>query len=375
MAAEPRFGLAGVSFLASCAVGLGVRAGVVQHSRLPLGPPRTVRRHLHPRRRRRQFPATGPQAPPAGSCCLPAVPLAALPPAGSSSIPRHATLAAAAAPFFSRQRPHRLEVNAWSSSTVVFNRKTTNGPFRPDKVREEHQQLLMKVASAAPSQFNSQPWRFVLIEERETINRIAQISGASMTKVMAEGTFFERYKKYFRFSRQEMDDKRSGMLFDQLPPLLRPFTKEGIYTVGAVPHEYPPRSADPRRGEPPTRWRVRLLLVGVLLDRAEYRPGQLSAFYSVFSMGAATENLWLATVELGMGIQFVSFPMEAPENWKLVEELLEVPDDLQLMAVYRLGYLPETQTRPAIDWSSRERKRASQYVFRGTCATPQAGWD
>jgi hypothetical protein len=92
-------------------------------------------------------------------------------------------------------------------------------------------------------------------------------------------------------------------------------------------------------------------------------------------MGAAMENLWLATVELGMGIQFVSFPMEAPENWKRIEQLLEVPEDLELMAVYRVGYLPKTHARPAIDWSSRERKRASQYVFRGTCATPQKGWD
>jgi nitroreductase len=257
---------------------------------------------------------------------------------------------------------------------VVFNRKTTNGPFLPDKVSEEHQQLLMKVASAAPSQFNSQPWRFVLIDERETINRIADISGASMTKVMAEGTFFERYKKYFRFSRQEMDQQRSGMLFDRLPPLLRPFTKrvftpsgQSLMNTLRVPRTLGEENRKLVAGSP--------LLVGVLLDRAEYRPGQLSAFYSVFSMGAAMENLWLATVELGMGIQFVSFPMEVPENWKQVAELLEVPDDLELMAVYRLGYVPETQGRPAIDWSSRERKRPSQYVFRGTCATPQSGWD
>jgi nitroreductase len=257
---------------------------------------------------------------------------------------------------------------------VVFNRKTTNGPFLPDKVSEEHQQLLMKVAAAAPSQFNSQPWRFVLIEEREMIDRIAEISGASMTKVMAEGTFFERYKKYFRFSRREMDEQRSGMLFDQLPPLLRPFTKrvftpsgQSLMNTLRVPRTLGEENRKLVAGSP--------LLVGVLLDRAEYRPRQLSAFYSVFSMGAAMENLWLATVELGMGIQFVSFPMEAPENWKRIEELLEVPEDLELMAVYRVGYLPETHARPAIDWSSRERKRASQYVFRGTCATPQTGWD
>jgi hypothetical protein len=87
------------------------------------------------------------------------------------------------------------------------------------------------------------------------------------------------------------------------------------------------------------------------------------------------ENVWLTTVELGMGIQFVSFPMEVPGNWARIERLLNVPDDLELMAVYRLGYLPPEQRRPAIDWTSHQRKLPSQYVFRGTCETPQTGWD
>src|SRR5699024_7750613 len=58
---------------------------------------------------------------------------------------------------------------------AVFGRRTTNGPFRPDPVRPEHQQLLIRAAAAAPSQFNSQPWRFVLIEEPSTIGEIARI--------------------------------------------------------------------------------------------------------------------------------------------------------------------------------------------------------
>jgi hypothetical protein len=117
------------------------------------------------------------------------------------------------------------------------------------------------------------------------------------------------------------------------------------------------------------------MLLAVALDRSEYRPGELSSFYSLFSMGAAMENVWLTTVEIGMGIQFVSFPMEVPGQWEKIVELLRVPDELELMAVYRLGYLPHDQRRPAIDWSSHQRKLPSQYVFRGTFETPQHGWD
>lgn len=257
---------------------------------------------------------------------------------------------------------------------AVFNRRTTNGPFRPGPVSPEHQQLLIRAAAAAPSQFNSQPWRFVLIEDRDTIETVARISGESMTEVMGAGTFFDRYKKYFRFSQKEMDAQRSGMLFDKLPALLRPFTSKAFTPSGQslmnklrVPQTLGEENRKLVAGSP--------LLIGVMLERGEYRPEELSGFYSVFSMGAAMENLWLTTVELGMGIQFVSFPMEAPHQWQRIVDMLHVPNDLELMAVYRLGYVPERTHRPAIDWSSRERKRPSQYVFRETCDTPQQGWD
>lgn len=257
---------------------------------------------------------------------------------------------------------------------AIRRRRTTNGPLLPDPVSEEHQRLLVEVAGRAPSQLNSQPWRFVLVERRETIEAIADISGESMTEAMSNGTFFERYKPYFRFSREEMAHRRDGMLFDRLPAPLRPFTSQAFTPRGQrlintlrVPQTL---GAENRRlvaGAP--------LLLAVLLDRSEYRPGELSSFYSVFSMGAAMENIWLTTVELGLGIQFVSFPMEVPGQWARIERLLSVPDELELMAVYRLGYLPQSARRPAIDWTSAERKLPSQYVFRETCGTPQTGWD
>lgn len=253
---------------------------------------------------------------------------------------------------------------------VARRRKTTNGPFLPDPVSLEHQRLLVDVASRAPSHFNSQPWRFVLIDDRRIVDEIARISGASMRRSFEEGTFWRRYRRYFRFSRREMDEKRDGMLFDTLPRLVRPFKRQIFSPVAqtlmnrlGIPRTL---AEDNRRlvaGSP--------LLLAVLLDRQEYRPGELSGFYSVFGMGAAVENIWLATVPLGMGIQFISFPMEVPAYWAEVGKLLEVPDDLELMALYRLGYLPREEKRNRIDWTSRQRKRASQYVFRNTCATPE----
>lgn len=257
---------------------------------------------------------------------------------------------------------------------VLWGRRTTNGPFLPDPVSPQHQRLLLKAAAAAPSQFNSQPWRFVVIEQRDTIETIARISGESMTAVISEGSFFERYRRHFRFSAEEMAQHRSGMYFDRLPAALRPFTRAVFTSAGVrtmrmlrVPRTLGEENRRLVAGSP--------LILGVMLDRREREAHPLADFYCQFSMGAAMENVWLTTVELGMGMQFISFPMEAPGQWRRLVELLEVPDELELMALYRLGYVPEQASRPAIDWSSRERRPPSQFVFRESCRRPQQGWD
>jgi hypothetical protein len=93
------FGLAGGSFLASCAVGLGVALRWFSTARY-----RWVHHALFGVTCALAAVAASSllwSASPAGWFLLPAsVPLAALPAVGASNIARHATLASAAAPFF-----------------------------------------------------------------------------------------------------------------------------------------------------------------------------------------------------------------------------------------------------------------------------------
>jgi len=254
---------------------------------------------------------------------------------------------------------------------VLRKRKTTNGPFLEKPVSKEHQHLLMEAASRAPSHFNSQPWRFILIEDPAKREKIAKIGGRTMQQLIAEGRFFERYRSYFRFSEREMEARRDGILIDQLPALLRPFTRQ-IMSPSALRLLRALRVPQILGEDNRKLIAASPLLLAALLDKQEYRPGELSGFYSVLSLGMAIENIWLTTVELGMGMQFISTPMEVPEAWEELKTLLEVPAHLELMAIYRLGYLPPDPSRPRIDWKSDQRKRISQYVFRETCATPES---
>lgn len=253
---------------------------------------------------------------------------------------------------------------------AILRRSTTNGRFAPEPVSLEHQHRLMEAASRAPSHFNSQPWRFVLITDDQMRQRISEIAGRTMQQLMAGGKFFTRYRRYFRFSQAEMEERRDGIFIDRLPKALRPFIKHVFSPTGQkvvntlrVPKTLGKDNAALVSTSP--------LLLAVMLTKEEYRPGELSALYSLLGLGMAIENIWLTTVDLGMGIQFISTPMEFPEAWAELSELLQVPDDLELLAMYRLGYLPAQAQRPTIDWSSAHRKRLSQYVYRDTCATPE----
>ncbi|HCN04870.1 MAG TPA: nitroreductase [Bacteroidetes bacterium] len=247
-------------------------------------------------------------------------------------------------------------------------RRTTNGPFDGRPVSAEHQRMIIEAASRAPSHFNSQPWRFVLIDDTQVRGKIAAIGGRTMTQLMEGGRFFRRYRKYFRFSEAEMEERRDGILVDKMPGPLRPFLKQ-VLTDKAMKLLSSLGVARLLGDDNRALIESSPLILAVLLTKEEYVPGDLSAFYCTLSMGMAVEHIWLLCADLGMGIQFISTPMEIPGAWDELKTILEVPEDLELMALYRLGYVPADAERPRIDWKSDHRKRVSQLAFRNTCAT------
>ncbi|MDZ4744798.1 MAG: nitroreductase family protein [bacterium] len=248
---------------------------------------------------------------------------------------------------------------------ALRQRRTTNGHFDPRPVSLEHQHLLIEAACRAPSHFNSQPWRFVLVDDQKTRESIAVIAGRTM-KALMEGPFFKRYRRYFRFTENEMRERRDGILIDTLPAPLRPFTKQLFSDTGSkvmatlgVPAMLGEDNRKLVEQSP--------LMLGVMLSKEEYRPGELSAFYCTVSMGMAIEHVWLMCTELNLGIQFISTPMEDAAAWGEIKGLLKVPEDLELMALYRIGYVPEEARGGRISWKSDHRKSISQVAFRNTC--------
>ena len=245
---------------------------------------------------------------------------------------------------------------------TIINRRTTNSAFADKKVSGEHIETLIKMASHAPSHFNSQPWRFIVVTDESVIKKIAKIAGDSMVQLMEDGRFWKQYMKYFRFSEAEIEKTKDGIHIDHLPAILKPFVKTIFSEKGGkvmakfkVPRMLGNDEEKLVAGAP--------ILFVILLTKDEYKKEELSGFYSVISMGAVIQNLWLSTTALGMGMQFISTPGEIPENWQKIVQTLKIPDTYEMMAIFRMGYVDPNMKRPTIDWKSSQRKHPDKLAF------------
>ena len=244
----------------------------------------------------------------------------------------------------------------------IRSRRTSNGAFKPDPIASEHIRTILEMASHAPSHFNSQPWRFIVVQDSRRRAEIAAIAGDSMRQLIEGGSFWQRYSKYFRFSKEDAERTADGIHFDNMPAMLKPFARY-VFSPrgGAVINKFQvPRvlghDAHKLVGGSP-------LLLGITLTRDEYQPDQLSGLYSVISLGAVIQTIWITANALGIGMQFVSTPMEVEGQWEKIVALLGVPDDQALLVLFRLGYVDPATRRPTIDWSSPQRKSIAELAF------------
>lgn len=254
---------------------------------------------------------------------------------------------------------------------AIRRRHTTNGPFLDRPVAPEHKRQILEMAVRAPSHFNSQPWRFILVEDQARRAELGEIAGESMRMLMEQGRFWQQYRRFFRFSQDEADQSQDGIHFDNMPAVLRPFAKylftergTGMMNTFQVPRVL---GNDARRLVASSP-----LLLGIALSQELYVPGDLTGLYTTISLGAVVQTIWLTATSLGMGVQFVSTPQEIPAQWARVSALLGVPEGFELIALFRLGYEDPALKRPTIDWSSPQRKSVEQLAFQETWGQPLA---
>jgi nitroreductase len=268
--------------------------------------------------------------------------------------------------------PKDRDPGAAAMLEALARRRTSHGAVSPLPVRKEHKQLLMEAAAMAPSYLNSQPWRFVLIEDRDTIEEIADLEGAAYRGVVGGGSWLRRYGRWMHSSRAEAERSGDGVVVE-LPRSLRPLERivsdRATTPLGTAAMRLlgiPRRLAEQNRalvaGSP--------LLVAVLVDRSGMPDDEKLWTYSVFGASASIQNVWLAASSVGLGMNFVNAISEDAQAWEKVESLLRVPRRWELLFLFRAGYLPGADGKLDFGWQTRHRKPIQSYVFLENCERP-----
>jgi len=166
--------------------------------------------------------------------------------------------------------------------------------FRPDPVSEDDVNRILEAARWAMSGANSQPWEFIVIRQRETINKLAD--------------------RFLHYSKMQ-----SLVEMTRLPEFRHP-------TGGKMPTD--------------VLWRYAPLIIAVLGDM---RLMQVSTIFQRLyeshtfdqNMANSVFMIHLAAASLGLGAQWIS--LDSPRQ-EAIKPILGIPPEIKLFSLVPLGY-------------------------------------
>jgi nitroreductase len=193
---------------------------------------------------------------------------------------------------------------------VLVSRKSIRR-YKPDPVPDEMIDKILEAARWAPTGENYQPWRFIVIRDQKTkdkIGRLAKIgSGSRMTAWYCLGDMQERFTKI------EDPVKRAEVLRFMYSGEVSEFAR------------YAP---------------VVIAVIGTLMEGSVDVPYDLSA---------AIENILLEAHSLGLGACWVHGPVASTRHAKQFKEILKIPTGMgeyKVIAYVAIGWPKEQRKHP-----------------------------
>jgi nitroreductase len=189
---------------------------------------------------------------------------------------------------------------------AIKGRRTVR-KFRPDDIESEPVRVMIDAARWAPSAANRQPWEFIVISREETRKRIA-------------GLYVQAYLK-------EAEELPKSKYADELYVEDLEKLKEKIYRIKdklRAQLEIPPVHiivcADPTKSK------------SYIVDTA-----------------AAIQNMLLAAHSLNLGTAWIDISSTLLGEFfdkQALKDLLDIPEEIEVMAIIPVGYPDEKPPRP-----------------------------
>lgn len=187
---------------------------------------------------------------------------------------------------------------------AIYRRRDVRAEFNGEPISEETLHRVLSAAHAAPSVGNSQPWDFVIVQDRD-IRRRFQEHVATEREVFSSTLDAERQQTFSRIKVEGVMESSVGIVV----------------------------TYDADRGGP-----------GVLGRHAIADAGLYSTCLSI-------QNLWLAATAEGLGVGWVSFYRE-----DFLRDLLGIPERVRPIAWLCVGPVTALQQTPDLErhgWRQR----------------------
>ena len=243
---------------------------------------------------------------------------------------------------------------------AIRQRRSHRGEFqnRPIDVADLNQ--LIEAARWAPSPFNVQPWELLIIQETDGKSALADVTEHAIVAQFKDAKFLDDNSRWMRLTDSEWRKHGDGVLLAEhvtlpkplqdSPEKLRPVLKNaksltflGHLGAGKMPAK-----------EIAAQVRSAPLLMLVTMNCKRYPPGEGATRWMWLSMGMAIQNVLLTATSLGIGVQFVSAPLERAEDRDKIRQLFNLPAFHEVITLLRIGY---------VDGDSADSVRLQQSEF------------
>jgi nitroreductase len=215
-----------------------------------------------------------------------------------------------------------LEENSMGDILEVIRTRKSIRRYKPDPIPDEILDKVLEAARWAATGENSQPWRFIVIKNPETKNKIGQLakmgSGSRMTAWYCLGEMQRRF--------EEIQDpvKRAEVLRFMYSGEVSEFAKQAPVVIAVI---------------------------GTLMEGSVDVPYDLSA---------CIENILLEAHSLGLGACWVHGPVASTRDAAKFKKILKIPTGMgeyKVIAYVALGWPAEARKHP------RPKKPLEEIVY------------
>ena len=193
---------------------------------------------------------------------------------------------------------------------VLTSRKSIRR-YNPDPIPDEMIDKILEAARWAPTGENYQPWRFIVVRNQETRNKIGDLakqgSGSRMTAWYCLGELQQRFEKI------EDPVKRAEVLRFMYSGEVSEFAKQAPVVIAVI---------------------------------GDLRVGSVDVPYDLC---AAIENMLLQAHSMGLGACWVHGPVASSRDAKRFKDILGIPTgmgDYKVIAYLAFGWPKEARKHP-----------------------------